>query len=414
MRLDTSHVTSIFENATEGFVVTDSKGIIILANPSACRMFGYTIEEMTGQPIELLIPNRYKKTHVQLRDQFYESPENRVMGHGRDLFGEKKGGIDFPVEVSLSTYMREGERFVTAFIVDITRRKEIERSVVEQQKQLEKVTDEMRKLNTELEAKVEERTVILKEALQRLEQSQEELNEALDKEKQLNEIKSRFVSMASHEFRTPLSTVLSSASLLSRYTTTEEQDKRSRHIEKIKASVKHLNDLLEDFLSLGKLDEGKIGAVLNEMNLREVIEDTIDEMKGLFRMGQHVDYAHSGNEIVVSDKKLIRNIMINLISNAIKFSDEGKLILVRSEVSGKGAKVTVKDEGIGISAEDREHLFSSFYRGKNATNIQGTGLGLHIVKRYLDLLDGAVELESELEKGTTVIFTIPPKQNPNE
>src|SRR5688500_11308087 len=110
MRLDTSHVTSIFENATEGFVVTDSKGIIILANPSACRMFGYTIEEMTGQPIELLIPNRYKKTHVQLRDQFYESPENRVMGHGRDLFGEKKGGIDFPVEVSLSTYMREGER----------------------------------------------------------------------------------------------------------------------------------------------------------------------------------------------------------------------------------------------------------------------------------------------------------------
>src|SRR6476620_111655 len=124
--------------------------------------------------------------------------------------------------------------------------------MVQQQKQLERVTDEMRLLNADLELKVEERTTILKEALQRLEQSQEELSLALDKERQLNEIKSRFVSMASHEFRTPLSTVLSSASLLAKYATTDEQDKRIRHVEKIKASVKHLNDLLEDFLSLGK------------------------------------------------------------------------------------------------------------------------------------------------------------------
>jgi signal transduction histidine kinase len=131
----------------------------------------------------------------------------------------------------------------------------------------------MRRLNSELEAKVEERTVILKEALQRLEQSQEELSEALDKERQLSEIKSRFVSMASHEFRTPLSTVLSSASLLSRYTTTQDQDKRQRHVDKIKGSVKHLNDLLDDFLSLGKLDEGKVGPEFEKMNLQELLCD---------------------------------------------------------------------------------------------------------------------------------------------
>src|SRR6185503_13647902 len=153
--------------------------------------------------------------------------------------------------------------------VNITHRKQIEQNMIRQQRELERITNEIRKLNTELEAKVEERTLILREALQRLEQSQEELSEALEKEKQLNEIKSRFVSMASHEFRTPLSTVLSSASLLGKYTTTEEQDKRERHIDKIKSSVKHLNDILEDFLSLGKLDEGKVESNFAGFDLKE-------------------------------------------------------------------------------------------------------------------------------------------------
>lgn len=403
------HISSLFENATEGFVVANGKGEIILINPSACKMFGYTSKELMGQPVEILIPSHYRKGHIKLRDGFYESPRNRVMGHGRDLFGAKKTGDNFPVEVSLSTYALNNERYVIAFIVDITHRKEIEKSMVRQQEQLEKVTNEMRRLNAELEAKVEERTVILKEALQRLEQSQSELSEALDKERQLNEIKSRFVSMASHEFRTPLSTVLSSASLLSKYTQTDEQEKRNRHIEKIKASVKHLNDLLEDFLSLGKLDEGKVGTVFLEVNLYELVQDTIDEMKGLLKKDQHIEYRHLGNECVESDKKLIRNILINLISNAIKFSEEGSPIHVSSHVKEDVAVLSVQDEGMGISREDQEHLFSSFFRGKNALNIQGTGLGLHIVKRYLDLLSGEVDLKSELGKGTVITFTIPVK-----
>jgi PAS domain S-box-containing protein len=409
MQFDKSHMTSLFENATEGLVVTNSDGDIVLVNPSACRMFGYEPDGIMGQKIELLIPSQYRKAHIKLREGFYEKPQNRVMGHGRDLHGQRSDGQTFPVEVSLSTYTQNDQRFVIAFIVDITHRKEIERSMVQQQKQLEKVTDEMRKLNADLEAKVEERTVILKEALQRLEQSQEELSEALDKERQLNEIKSRFVSMASHEFRTPLSTVLSSASLLSKYTTTDEQDKRNRHIEKIKGSVKHLNDLLEDFLSLGKLDEGKIGAIFGELNLKDVVHDTIEELKGLIKPGQNVQYEHHGQEIIESDKKLIKNILINLISNAIKFSENNKNVYVASQVNQNQAVISVKDEGIGISDEDQEHLFSSFFRGKNAINIQGTGLGLHIVKRYLDLLGGDVDLQSELGKGTIITFTIPVK-----
>jgi signal transduction histidine kinase len=283
--------------------------------------------------------------------------------------------------------------------------------MIRQQEELERVTGEIRKLNTELEGKVEERTIILKEALQRLEQSQQELSEALDKERELNEIKGRFVSMASHEFRTPLSTVLSSASLLSKYTSSDDQPKRERHIEKIKASVKQLNDLLEDFLSLGKLDEGKVPVSFNEFNLHELIQDIVDEMKGLAKDKQQIIYTHKGDEMVDTDKKLVRNVLINLVSNAVKFSPDESNIRVDSHVEKRMSTISVHDEGIGISAEDQEHLFISFFRGKNALNIQGTGLGLHIVKRYIDLLEGKVEIHSELGKGTTIQFSIPIKHS---
>jgi len=211
MRNNLVHLTSLFENATEGIVVTNSLGIIILINPSACQMFGYSAEELEGQKIEILIPPSAKKIHVKHRENFYQHPENRKMGHNRDLLAGKKDCSSFPVEVSLSTYIQNEERYVIAFVIDITRRKEIEQNMVVQQHHLEKITDQMRLLNADLEMKVEQRTNILKEALQKLEESQNELSLALDKERQLNEIKGRFVSMASHEFRTPLSTVLSSA-----------------------------------------------------------------------------------------------------------------------------------------------------------------------------------------------------------
>jgi len=404
---DESHLTSLFENATEGFVVTGPEGDIVLVNPSACRMFGYTPDELIGQKVEILLPAHTRHGHTKLRDGFYKDPHNRVMGHGRDLYGQTKKGEKFPVEVSLSTYTHKGKRHVTAFIVDISHRKAIERNMLVQQQQLERVTDEIRNLNAELEAKVEERTIILKEALQRLEQSQQELNEALNKEKQLNEIKSRFVSMASHEFRTPLSTVLSSASLLSRYTLGEEQDKRNRHIDKIKASVKHLNDLLEDFLSLGKLDEGKVAINISEFNLPHLLHETIEELKVLSKDGQEISYDHQGGEIMVTDKRLTKNILINIISNALKFSQAGATVEIQSAINDVEAIVSVKDHGIGISQEDMDHLFSSFFRGKNAVNIQGTGLGLHIIKRYTDLLEGKIDIESELNKGTTITISIP-------
>src|SRR5664279_4045196 len=410
MQYNPVHLASLFENATEGIVVSNSKGNIILVNPAACRVFGYQTEDLIGQKIEVLIPDKAKNNHVKMREGFYQDPENRVMGHNRDLLAGKKNGETFPVEVSLSTYVQNNERYVIAFIIDITKRKEIEKNMIRQQQQLEKVTDEMRILNADLEAKVEERTLILKEALQRLEESQNGLNQALDKERQLNEIKSRFVSMASHEFRTPLSTVLSSASLIDKYTAADDSEKRSRHIEKIKNSVKHLNNLLEDFLSLGKLDEGKIGIHLHEFNLAELIRDTMEEMNPSLKTDQQIIFIYTGPEFMTSDKNLIRNILFNLLSNAIKFSETSGEIRVTSVFKGNSTFVTVQDEGMGISEEDKEHLFTSFFRGRNVVNIQGTGLGLHIVKRYVDLLGGSITLESTLSKGTQITFSIPVKE----
>jgi len=386
--LDQVHMTSLFENATEGIILTNGKGVIVVANPAAEIMFGYSKNELVNQPIEVLIPEKFKSVHHEHREGFYKKPSNRTMGHGRDLYGRKMDGSELPVEISLSHYERDSETFVIAFIVDITGRKQIENRMLQQKAELEMVTEKIRQLNAELEIKVEERTLILKEALQKLEQSQEELSGALDKERQLNEIKSRFVSMASHEFRTPLTTVLSSASLISKYTSGDEQEKRDKHIQRIKKSVNNLNDILEDFLSLRKLNEGKLETLLEEINLGELIADTLDEMKAIIKKDQYFELELRKDCNGFTDKKLFRNIIINLVSNAVKFSEEGAKIVIRGNVKDGLASISVIDQGIGISDNDKEHLFSSFFRAANATNIQGTGLGLHIVKRYVDLLGG--------------------------
>jgi PAS domain S-box-containing protein len=404
---DKQQVTALFEHATEGIILTNQRGEIILINPAALDMFRYKKDELLGKSIELLIPGRFQTNHHKYREGFYKTPSNRSMGHGRDLFARMKDGGELPVEVSLSFYKQKGEFYVIAFVVDITQRKESESRVIEQKEQLEKVSADIRKLNAELENKVEERTLILKEALQELEKSQQDLNEALNKEKELNEIKSRFVSTASHEFRTPLSTVLSSAALLSKYVKTEEQDKRERHIRRIKDSVKHLNNLLEDFLSLGKLEEGKVQTKPEAIDIKEFLDEVAEEMKALAKPDQKILVELVGNSQFSTDKKLLKNILINLVSNAVKFSPEDGHIFLTAHNTSNQLVLSVKDQGIGISEEDQQHLFSSFFRGKNALNIQGTGLGLHIVKGYVALLQGNIVLNSQVGEGTTITVELP-------
>jgi PAS domain S-box-containing protein len=402
-----THMASLFENATEGILLSDRNGIIVLVNPAAEKMFDYTADELIGSLVEKLIPGRFHQSHLSLREGYYSKPSNRTMGTGRELYARRKDNSEFPVEVSLSHYTQREESFVIGFIVDITERKEIEKNLLRQKQEVEKISDDIRKLNADLEGKVEERTLILKGALQRLEDSQQELSEALDKERQLNEIKSRFVSMASHEFRTPLSTILSSATLVSKYPSTNEFDKREKHILRIKDSVSHMNELLEDFLSLGKLEEGKVNISIYSFSLKEFIEDVVDEMKAHLKEGQEIILTCTGSDEFTTDKRMVKNILLNLLSNAIKFSGENKPVYLSATIKDDKLTISVKDKGLGIPIEDQPHLFSTFFRAKNVNNIQGTGLGLPIAKRYVNLLGGEISMNSTLDEGSEFIIKLP-------
>ncbi len=398
---------ALFEYASMGILVANAEAEIVLVNGFLLDQFGYKSQgDLIGKKIEELIPMRYHPKHTQYRDNYIEKPKPRPMGLGKDLFAVKNDGTEFPVEISLSNYMMADESFTIAFISDITKRKEFETAINQQQEKLNETNKKVEELNSELEQKVKQRTNELQVTLDKLEESKEELSKALSKEKELGDLKSRFVSMASHEFRTPLSTILSSASLVAKYTEAEEQEKRNKHINRIKSSVNNLTGLLNEFLSIGKIEDGKINANNTKFNLREMLLSLCSEMEGIAKNSQQFIYQHTGDENIFSDPSLLRNIVTNLLSNAIKFSGDASKIEVTSMVTAAEIILAVKDNGMGISNEDQIHLFERFFRGANVTNIQGTGLGLHIVGKYVEILGGCVTFESELEKGTTFIVTL--------
>ena len=407
LRQEKEKFEALFQHASMGILVANARAEILLINHFLLKQFGYSEEdELIGKKIETLIPSRYHSNHVHQRDHYIENPRPRPMGLGKDLFAVKKDGSEFPVEISLSNYTTAEESFTIAFVSDITKRKEYETAVIEQKEQLANINVKIEGLNNELEEKVELRTKQLTDTLKELEISKEELTKALSKEKDLSDMKSRFVSMASHEFRTPLSTILSSASLVAKYTATEEQEKRNKHINRIKSSVTNLTNLLNEFLSIGKIEDGKITPHNISFNIKELITPLCSEMEAIAKSNQQFRYVHTGDTTVFSDPSLLRNVITNLLSNATKFSPESSIIEISSKVTKEETVVTVKDNGMGISKADQEHLFERFFRGTNVTNIQGTGLGLHIVGKYIEMLDGNIEFASELEKGTTFIITL--------
>ncbi|GIV34535.1 MAG: hypothetical protein KatS3mg031_2070 [Chitinophagales bacterium] len=393
--VDSEH---IFQHATEGIIVVDAGGNIVRANPSAERMFGYDAGELIGKQVENLIPARFAERHKSHRKTYVQVPRSRSMGANIELYGLKKKGDEFPVEVSLSPYTTPEGLFVIAFIVDITQRKSAE--------------EKLKNYSQELENQVRRRTLILEEAIDELEKTKNELNKALEKERELNELKSRFVSMASHEFRTPLATILSSVSLIEAHGRRGNFERQQHHISKIKSAITNLTDILNDFLSLSRLEEGKVECRKEKLDIRQFVASVVNEIEPLAKEGQKITYQHRGPASAYLDKKILKNILFNLISNAIKFSEAGKSIEVLSDATDSEITLSVRDHGIGISKEDQKHLFERFFRGRNAMNIQGTGLGLNIVMKYVELMGGRIAFESEENKGT--VFTIIFKNQPHD
>jgi len=236
------------------------------------------------------------------------------------------------------------------------------------------------------------------------------LEETLHKERELTEMKSRFVSMASHEFRTPLSTINSSASLIHKYHERQEFEKIVKHVDRIKSSVRNLTSILNDFLSFEKLESGNVSVNSELCCVPTLLHEAFDEMTSIIKPKQFIRYEGPEKLTIKTDGKLLKNTMLNMLSNAIKYSREDGEIIVTLEDLYKGVRISVQDFGVGIPQKDQKNLFSRFFRAGNVINIEGTGLGLNIVVRYLELLKGKISFESKEGEGTIFFITLP-KEN---
>lgn len=266
--------------------------------------------------------------------------------------------------------------------------------------EIKEAKEQLRSLYNELEQKVTERTL-------QLEQSEAKLRSALDAEVELGELKSRFVAMASHEFRTPLSAIRSSLDILKRYHKMGVSDKQEKHFERIEHSVKNLITILNDFLSLEKMESGEVGIHIEKIELGEYIRDIIKEVRPWAKGKQKVVHEHEGVTEVLIDPDLTRNVLLNLLSNALKYSPEYATVKLMTQNHKRKLVLKVIDTGIGIPTEDQHKMFSRFFRASNAAGTKGTGLGLTIVKHYLDLMGGDISLSSQIGRGTTFTVRIP-------
>jgi len=246
-----------------------------------------------------------------------------------------------------------------------------------------------------------ENVYIYKELEQRVNERTQELLDSLEREKRINVKKTRMVSMASHELKTPLSAILSSAFLLEQQIGEDSGGKKAKHLSRIKSSVDRLTGMLNDFLADDQLKQGKAETYRETFNLPVFVEDLVEEITGTFKRGQKVRYVHAGETDIIQDRKILRHVLLNLLSNASKYSGENQPVDLRTFASDNSITITIRDYGIGIPYEDQQRIFSDFFRASNAMEIQGTGLGLNIVKHYTELLGGTISFKSIPGEGTS-------------
>ena len=489
----------IFESSTEGILVCNKQGEIKMANESIINLFGYQMKELIDQKIEILLPNEYKKSHVGNRDGYAKKPERKQMGAGRDLYGLKKNGEKFPIEISLNHMTLEGEFFVMALLTDITTRKTQEIAIHDLNAELEvKVLERTRKLNEnqvlfslisknfpngiicvlnkelkftfaegeelsksgvkskfllnksyldsfnsenkgEVKAKIERafagevvsfeikkrrsvyqahvvplifeketavsQILIVENNVTKVKNIEEKMKQSLQKEKELSEMKSQFVSMASHEFRTPLSTILSSISLIEKYDELGNDEKKKSHFEKVKKNIRNLTNMLNDTLTISRIEENMIEVNKEIANIQDLMSEVIAETEGLRGENREIVVNFAGEETLKIDCRILKVVLANLLSNALKYSEKDVVVEIAAE--SKELSMSIADKGIGIPLAAQDKLFDRFYRADNAANIQGTGLGLNIVKSYISLLGGELSVNSIENVGTTVFIKIP-------
>lgn len=387
-------LSAIIENAIDGIITIDDKGIIEHVNPAALKLFGFQIKELVGKNVSILMPQPDKERHDGYIKNYDNTGQKRIIGIGREVIGQRKDGSTFPFRLGVSEVKFSDRKIYTGFIHDLSKHKEDEARI--------------KSYTEELEDKIRDRTRDLIKLVAELESAKEHVNALFIKEKELNQLKTRFVSMASHEFRTPLSSIQLSATLIDKYTPKQDTENIEKHTGKIKNAVGNLTTILNDFLSLEKLEAGKVEVHPTWFNIINFAEEIVEEMQLISKQDQHIIYEHQGiSAQVFLDINLLKNSIINLISNAVKYSGENTMIQFNSILKDDELLIEIKDNGIGIPETDLDNLFEPFFRAHNTGSIPGTGLGLNIVKRYVSLMNGTVACESAQNIGTTIILKFP-------
>lgn len=278
-----------------------------------------------------------------------------------------------------------------------------------------KVESELEKYRMHLELLIDERTnelketnELLQEEIRKQKEAEEKVKDALTREKELNELKSRFVSMISHEYRTPLTAILSSTELLELYGHKWSEEKKKEHLDKIKGSVNYMTEMLKDVLLINRAEAGRLDFNPDNLELVGFCRTLVREIQLIAGTKCSIAFASNVESLnTFMDKKLLQYIFNNLLVNAVNYSSEDGKIRFELLAGDKDLIFNVTDNGIGIPEEDLQRLFEQFYRGKNTTNIPGTGLGLSIVKRCVDLHNGRIEVESKVGSGTAFTVVIP-------